>query len=66
MPTAVAAILTGALLLAAAGDDPVLQRLEALERAQENAGHEQDVLEKKLDDLLWFQRVGDVAEVDKV
>lgn len=31
-----------------------------------NLGHRLDVLEKKIDDLLWFERVGDIAEVDKV
>ncbi len=28
--------------------------------------HRLDEVEKKVDDLLWFQRVGDVAFVDKV
>ena len=28
--------------------------------------HRLDFLEKKIDDLLWFERVGDVAEIDKV
>lgn len=31
-----------------------------------NLGHRLDVLEKKIDDLLWFERVGDVAKIDKV
>jgi dipeptidyl aminopeptidase/acylaminoacyl peptidase len=60
-------LLAAAMLLGAAeADDPVLKRLTALERAHENERHDRDALEKKLDDLLWFQRVGDVAEVDKV
>jgi acetyl esterase/lipase len=46
--------------------DPVLERLAALERKLEDAGHAQDVLEKKVDDLLWFQRVGHAADIDKV
>jgi dipeptidyl aminopeptidase/acylaminoacyl peptidase len=46
--------------------DPVLQRFEALKEADENARHDRDGLEKKIDDLLWFQRVGDVATIDKV
>ncbi|MFO7654875.1 MAG: alpha/beta fold hydrolase [Candidatus Krumholzibacteriia bacterium] len=37
----------------------VLNRLEGYQ-------HRLDVLEKKIDDVLWFERVGDVARVDKV
>ncbi len=31
-----------------------------------NLGHRLDVLEKKIDDLLWYEKVGDVADIDKV
>ncbi|TVQ10729.1 MAG: S9 family peptidase [Bacteroidetes bacterium] len=31
-----------------------------------NLRHRLDVLEKKIDDVLWFERVGDIAHVDKV
>ena len=31
-----------------------------------NQRHRMDILEKKIDDVLWFKRVGDVAYVDKV
>ena len=31
-----------------------------------NLRHRIDMLEKKIDDVLWFERVGDVAYVDKV
>ncbi|MFP4365983.1 MAG: alpha/beta hydrolase family protein [Bacteroidales bacterium] len=31
-----------------------------------NLRHRLDVLEKKIDDVLWFERVGDVAHIDKV
>jgi dipeptidyl aminopeptidase/acylaminoacyl peptidase len=41
-------------------------RLEALERRLEASEHRFDALLKKIDDVLWFQRVGDVAEIDKV
>ncbi|MCT4637195.1 MAG: prolyl oligopeptidase family serine peptidase [Bacteroidales bacterium] len=40
--------------------------LKALERQNEILRHRLDVSEKKIDDLLWFQRVGDLAYVDKV
>jgi dipeptidyl aminopeptidase/acylaminoacyl peptidase len=32
----------------------------------ENLRHRLDMLEKKIDDVLWFERVGDVAHIDKV
>lgn len=31
-----------------------------------NLQHRLDVLEKKIDDVLWFERVGDLAFIDKV
>jgi len=39
--------------------DRVLSRLESF-------NHRLDVLEKKIDDGLWFDRLGDVAVIDKV
>jgi len=39
--------------------DPVQSRFDALE-------HRLDELEKSIDDVLWFDRLGDVATIDKV
>jgi dipeptidyl aminopeptidase/acylaminoacyl peptidase len=47
-----------------AGD--VAGRLEALERRLEAQSFAMQRLAKKVDDVLWFDRVGDVAEIDKV
>ncbi|MGC9343357.1 MAG: alpha/beta hydrolase family protein [Bacteroidales bacterium] len=44
----------------------VLEHLEKINQNFENLGHRLDEIEKRIDDLVWFQRVGDVAEVDKV
>lgn len=44
----------------------VLENLERINQNFENLGHRLDEIEKRIDDLVWFQRVGDVAEVDKV
>jgi dipeptidyl aminopeptidase/acylaminoacyl peptidase len=41
-------------------------RIDALERDLGNARHERDVLAKRVDDLLWHERIGDVAVIDKV
>ena len=39
---------------------------QALERLDRDLGHRLDRLEKMVDDLMWFQRLGDAAHVDKV
>jgi dipeptidyl aminopeptidase/acylaminoacyl peptidase len=59
------------LPLALAGDpapeEPSLsKKVEHLEQKLEKFEHTFDRLAKQLDDLMWFQRVGDLAEVDKV
>jgi dipeptidyl aminopeptidase/acylaminoacyl peptidase len=40
--------------------------LEDLARAQRQAAHRDDALEKKIDDVLWHFRVGDIAHIDVV
>jgi dipeptidyl aminopeptidase/acylaminoacyl peptidase len=40
--------------------------LKYLKRQFESLSHRLDQLEKSIDDVLWFDRVGDVAYVDKV
>ncbi len=37
-----------------------------LERKFQSLDHRLDQLEKSIDDILWYQKVGDVANVDKV
>lgn len=44
----------------------VLDKLESLERDIDSQDHSFDILEKTIDDLMWFQRVGDLAIIDKV
>lgn len=51
---------------ATAAGEEVLQRLESLEEANEGLRHRLDALQKTIDDVLWFDRVGDVAVVEKV
>jgi dipeptidyl aminopeptidase/acylaminoacyl peptidase len=40
--------------------------LQQLKKSNETLMHRLDVLEKMVDDVLWHQRLGDVAYVDKV
>ncbi|RKZ16830.1 S9 family peptidase [bacterium] len=66
-------IFAFALLLiphATIADEPtrgeLIERLESLEKHLENQDFALDRLQKKIDDVLWFERVGDIAEIDKV
>jgi dienelactone hydrolase len=64
---ALTSVFSAAAQEAPAGDtDPTRQRLEALEDKLQALDFALDHLTKKVDDLLWFERVGDVAEIDKV
>jgi len=76
MPARTVLVLLLALLVAApampaekpaAAAPPSLEdRIAHLEAELESTSYALDALLKKVDDLLWFDRVGDVAEVDKV
>src|SRR3989304_7301724 len=44
----------------------IKKELESLKKYNENLTHRLDELEKSIDDILWLQRVGDVAFIDKV
>lgn len=47
--------------------DTTLQKeVEALKKEIKDYRHRFDVLEKSIDDITWFHRVGDVAHIDKV
>jgi len=51
------------------GQTPAQQAAENTERllrANESLRHRLDVLEKLVDDVIWFERVGDIAVVEKV
>jgi dipeptidyl aminopeptidase/acylaminoacyl peptidase len=63
----------GMLLLAAppvlaqlADEGDVTRQIEALRRQMQSQSDAIERLQKKIDDALWFERVGDVAEIDKV
>jgi dipeptidyl aminopeptidase/acylaminoacyl peptidase len=76
MPARVSAYILTALFLALA---PALdaqeaekpppgldERMDQLERDVDRLSFALQAVGKKVDDLLWFERVGDVAEIDKV
>ena len=47
-------------------DTTLLKEINALKQELKNYEHRFDVLEKGIDDITWFHRVGDVAHIDKV
>jgi dipeptidyl aminopeptidase/acylaminoacyl peptidase len=62
-------LITGLLLIciaATGATDDAETDTERLERLVRQQRHQFDVLAKRVDDLLWYERVGDVAVIDKV
>jgi dipeptidyl aminopeptidase/acylaminoacyl peptidase len=47
-------------------DKPEEKLLEEIDKKFESLNHRLDQLEKAVDDVLWYNKVGDVADVDKV
>ena len=48
------------------GQSEELKLLRQLQAKVNSQDHRYDLLEKKIDDVLWFHRVGDAAFIDKV
>ena len=46
--------------------EQILKELASLKSYNNNMSHEFDVIVKKIDDILWYEKVGDVAFIDKV
>lgn len=47
-------------------EDSLLLQLKSLEQKLSDYQHRFDILEKQIDDLMWFRRLEDIAHVDKV
>lgn len=63
--TGVLLCLVGCTLYAQETDE-LRQELKALRTENGNLRHQNDKLMKKMDDVLWYNKVGDVAYIDKV
>ena len=53
-------------LTAQPGNAELMDALNNVGRRFESLNHRLDVLEKSIDDILWYERVGDVAFIDKI
>ena len=58
--------LTSWAAQAPAGQSDEVNRLSAIERQLQALSARVDSLAKSVDDVLWFERLGDVAEIDKI
>lgn len=47
-------------------ESPLLNQVQKLEKQLSDYKHRFDILEKQIDDLMWFRRLEDIAHVDKV
>jgi dipeptidyl aminopeptidase/acylaminoacyl peptidase len=60
-------VITGVSILAFSQSEQISEhKIDSLKRLIIDMRHRFDILEKQIDDVLWFQRVGDICTVDKV
>jgi len=59
-------VLSAAIGSAGDAPPPIEERLDRLDAANDVARHRLDMLAKQIDDLMWLERLGDVAVVEKV
>jgi dipeptidyl aminopeptidase/acylaminoacyl peptidase len=65
--TFVPALLLALTSLSANAQDPPVDPVQAtIDKRFEALDHRLDTLEKAVDDVMWYNKVGDVAEIDKV
>lgn len=54
------------ILSAQPGNTELMNAIREVENSFSSLDHRLDIIEKNIDDLLWFERVGDVAFIDKI
>jgi dienelactone hydrolase len=59
-------LLTISSLTRSQNQEEINTTLESLKKFNEGLEHRLDMLEKEIDDVLWFHKLGDVAFIDKV
>ena len=59
-------LLTLGLVVGSAIAGDAIDVPDAIDKRIEAQEHHMDVLAKKIDDLLWYERVGDLAVIDKI
>lgn len=46
--------------------EQILRKLQEFERRQQNMYHMYESLSKQIDDLMWYQKLGHIARIDKI
>jgi len=59
-------LFLAALAYSQVSDKELYSKIDSLQNCNKNLQHRLDVLEKTIDDIVWFQRVGDIAFIDKL
>jgi len=59
-------LFAAGIVYAQTDSNDIAQKIDSLQQNDRVLEHRLDVLEKSIDDITWFQRVGDVAFIDKV
>ena len=54
------------LLTGQPGTAELMNAINDINSKFENIGHRFDILEKRIDDVQWYNKVGDIAYIDKV
>ena len=62
----VTAVFLLSTLNSAQTDETISNELKSLKKYNEGLEHRLDVLEKTVDDIMWYHKLGDIAFVDKV
>lgn len=62
----VAATLLSTSLRAQPGTTELMDAIRRVDSRFTDLRHQFDILEKKIDDILWYNKVGDIAFIDKV
>lgn len=60
------ALFCNGTLRAQPGNTELLNAIQSLNRQFEDLTHRLDVLEKQIDDIQWYNKLGDIALIDKV
>ena len=54
------------LAMSQPGNSELMNAIGGINKNFEDLGHRLDLLEKKIDDIYWYNKVGDLAYIDKV
>ncbi|HUS86805.1 MAG TPA: prolyl oligopeptidase family serine peptidase [Bacteroidales bacterium] len=59
-------LMVHSLTMSQPGNTELMNAIGGINDNFENLGHRLDLLEKKIDDIYWYNKVGDLAYIDKV